>query len=317
MGSQNISHLFTQLFSSDSILYRSLGENFSLCDNGNITFHWADFFETCNLLKLKIQTDPKLNRDFINCENALKQLNEIPVWIKTNKKIIQTTMFNVYDHFILNQTQLPGSLASSNPIEISFISSTGPYKEMDIISCLNEATYKDFVLLYLLKEKLPSRDFRIRLNSKILFEYGPHFSHAELISLDQLTSIGMLFSMSAEKFSKNMSRFDKVRILINYHVLSEGAGKNLDELKNILSDYSFNFLYSSHKGDALLTSIKDFKVQSPFDFGKSGKAYLFISYDKFDKSNSEAIGLIQKFVAHTRDLVEDHFIYKNSLMRSA
>jgi hypothetical protein len=311
MGLQNISNLLDPFLPQESVLLNSLGEDFVLCENGNIVFHWADYFETCNLVASRLEKDSALFQDFLKCENALKRLNLIPVWIKTQKKIHQTTMYFLYEEFILNQSELPKNLDPHLPLDISFISGTGPFKQLAITDCFNTLTYRDFVIFYLLKDKLPKRDYRIFLKSKILFEYGPNFSQAELISLEQLTTRGMLLSVSSEFYMANISKLDLVRILINFSTLHEGANKSINELRKILSQFTFNLFYTSMKEDCLNCNISDFKVQTAFDFGRSKKVFLFISYDKLAELNPLGIHSILTFVNHTKDLIREYYQEKN------
>ncbi len=308
MGLQNISTLISPSLLSDSALTKALGEEFVLSDNGNIVFHWADFFETCDMIKNRLETDPLLTQDFKNCEIALGQLHSIPVWVKTEKKIFQSNMFDLYHQYIVNHSKLLGSLDPYCPFEISFISGTGPFKSMSIVECFNKTIYRDFVLMYLIQGKLPRRDYRIRLKSKILFEYGGDFSSVELVSLEQLTLNGMLFSIDSEVFTKKVSASQNVRILINHNMLSEGRGKNLDELKLHLSQYAFNLLYSSSKDDGIVCKVNDFSVQSAFDFARNKKVFLFVPYDKLASSHPAAIKTIKEFVAHSKMLVCDHYL---------
>jgi hypothetical protein len=307
MALQNITQLFATSFFKDSPLNKTLGEEFVLCDNGSMVFHWADFFETCDLIKTQLEQDPALLKDFKHREIALGKLSEIPVWVRTESKVHQTTMHELYEKYILNLTHLLGGVDPFSTLEISFISATGPFKGMSIAECFNKTTYRDFVLVYLIKGKLPRRDYRIRLKSKILLEFGQHFEKAELISLEQLTMNGMLLSIDSETYAKKMAGVDDVRVLVNSKMLSEGLGKDLIQLKTHLSQFAFNLLYSSNKEDAVAFKLSDFKVQSSFDFSKQKKVYLFISYDKLLSLNPVTIQAIREFVTHTKELVREHY----------
>lgn len=307
MALQNITQLFSPAFLNDSALTKTLGEEFVLCENGNIVFHWADFYETCDMIKNQLEKDPALLQDFKHREHALTRLGLIPVWVRTESKIHQSTMLELYEKFILNQSHLLGGVDPFCPLDISFISGTGPFKSMSIAECFNKSTYRDFVLVYLLQGKLPKRDFRIRLRSKILLEYGQNFGQAELVALEQLTMNGMLLSIDAETYMKKVSEQESVRILVNSKMLQEGKDKNLGDLKNHLSQYAFNLLYSSNKEDSMVCRLKDFSIQSSFDFSKSKKVYLFISYDKLAEVHPYSVKSIKDFVMQTKDLVKDHY----------
>lgn len=307
MALQNITQLFAPTFLNDSALTKTLGEEFVLCENGNMVFHWADFFETCDVIKSQLESDPALMEDFKHRETALGRLALIPVWVRTENKIHQTTMHDLYEKYILNQTHLLGGIDPFCPLEISFISGTGPFKGMSIAECFNKSTYRDFVLVYLIKGKLPRRDYRVRLKSKVLVEYGPNFNQAELVALEQLTMNGMLFSMDSETWMKKFSEEKEVRILVNAQMLGAGLGKNLSELKTHLSQYAFNLLYSSSKDDAMAVKLSDFSVQSSFDFSKNKRVFLFVSYDKLAETQPKGVKTIRAFVTHTKELVRDHY----------
>lgn len=318
MALQNLSQLFSPSFLRDSELTKTLGEEIVLCEHGNIIFHWADFFETCDLIKSQLENNPSLMSDFKLRVQGLKRLSLIPVWIRTDSKVIQTTMFDLYEKYILNQIQkLGGGVDPFCPLEISFISGTGPFKNLSIAECFNKATYRDFILVYLLQEKLPRRDYRIRLKSKILMEYGHNYSNAELISLEQLTTNGLLLSMDSDIYMHKVQSSENIRLLINTKMLAESAGKSLEEMKNYLSQYSFNLLYSSTKSDSINCFLKDFSVQSSFDFAKNKKVYLFGTFDKLSKTNSSSVFVIRDFVNETKNLVREHYQKSSSGKKTA
>jgi hypothetical protein len=284
----------------------SLGEEFVLCENGGMIFHWADYHETCDLVKNQIDQNPDLKDDFHRRENNLKRLQLIPVWIKTETKIFQSTIYELYEKYVLGQNGINHTIDPFYPLEISFISGTGPFKTMAITDCFNKTTYRDFILVYLLQGKLPRRDYRIRLKSKVILEHGKDFGEAELVSIEQLTSKGILFSVEADVFFKHISAStEEVRILINSDMLKDGLKKNLSELKSYLSQHVFSLLYSSKKEDAAYCLLRDFELQSSFDFGQSKKIYLFMKYDRF--KSQEKLEALKSFVDHTKTLVHDHY----------
>lgn len=317
MALQNITQFFASSFISENALSRTLGEEFVLCENGNVVFHWADFHETCDLIKSQMESDPALLEDYKNREAALQRLTLIPVWIRTENKVHQTTMYDLYEKYVLNQSHMMGGIDPFCPIELSFISGTGPFKGMSIAECFNKITYKDFVLVNLLKDRLPKRDFRVRLKSKVLMEYGADYGQANLVSLEQMTCNGLLLSVDSETFMKKISQSQEVRILLNTEMLQTGEGKDLSGLKAHLSQYAFNLLYSSRKEDAIKCAFSDFSVQSSFDFSKEKKVYLFISYEKLVGHHPESVKRIKNFVMFTRELVRGHYQKNSGKLRTA
>lgn len=309
MSQVNVTSLFPQSFLQESSLHHTLGEEFALCENGVMVFHWADFHETCDAVKTALENEPELLEDFHRREAGIAQLTTIPVWIKTREKVHQTHMHELYEKHIFNRTGLLGGVDSYGPIEISFISGTGPFKTMSISECFNKTIYRDFILINIIRGKLPRRDFRVRVKSKVLFEYGEEFGRAQLVNLDQLTSNGLLFSVDADLFQKEMVSSQKFRIIMDTGSLAGALGKTLEELKAHFSQFAFNLMYSSSKADSVQCRLTDISVQSSFDFFKNKRVYLFVPYSKIESEKDSHVRNIQDFIGYTRELVRNH--YKN------
>ncbi len=307
MSQMNVTSLFPQSFLKDSSLHHQLGEEFPLCENGVMVFHWADFHETCDSVISTLENEPELMADFRRREAGIGQLTSIPVWIKTREKVHQTNMHELYEKHIFNRTGLLGGIDSFGPIEISFISGTGPFKSMAISECFNKTIYRDFILINIIHGKLPRRDFRVRVKSKVLFEYGDEFTRAQLVNLDQLTTTGLLFSVDSDLFHKEMASTQKFRIIFDTSSLSGALGKNLDELKAHFKQFAFNLMYSSNKSDSVYCQMSDMSVQSSFDFFKNKKVYLFVPYSKLQCEKNTHVQNIQEFMSYTKELVRDHY----------
>jgi hypothetical protein len=278
-----------------------------LCENGNVVFHWADFYETCDYVKKALESHVELKKDFQKKEKVLNRLKSISVWVRTYKKVFQSSMYDLYEQSIQSRFNLSSGVSLNSEIEVSFISSAGPFKVMSISECFNKETYKDFVMIYLLKDKLPRRDYRLRLKSKVLLQYGHDFSKASLMGLEQLTMNGMLFSIDAEEYMHFIAKETEVKFLIDSATLKSSLGKNLSELNQFLSQFAFNLFYSSRLEDSIVCKLKDFTIQSSFDFHNNRKIYLFVSYDKLSGQSGFEVNILRDFVAHTRTLIRETY----------
>jgi hypothetical protein len=314
MTTLSIVGLFPESFTQKPSPHQTLGEEFSLCGNGNMVFHWADFHETCEIVKASMNSSLQLQEDFKKREKGLERLSLIPIWIKNNRKVHQMTMFDLYDRHILNHETFN---ADSGPMEVSFISSSGPFKEMFLSECFNNSTYRDFILVYLLKNKLAKRNYRIRLKSKVLVEYGAEFEKVKLINIDQMTSTGLLLSIEADIYQRELKNSDRLRFLIDTHVLEESLKKSLPELKEHLAQHTFNLLYSSKKKDALVCDVKDCTTQFSFDFTRNRKVYVYVPYSSLAKHSPEKAKVILDFVSFTKHLVLDYYKDLTLSLRSA
>lgn len=303
----NITNFFPTSFLSNSSIPQSLGEEFSLCENQTMVFHWADFHETCDVIKSRMELDEDLRRDFESKERGLKKLADIPVWVKTTSKVYQTNMFELYEKFIIDQSQFIGGLDPFGPQQISLMSSTGPFKAMAIAECFNQATYRDFILVNLLRGKLPRRDFRLRLKSRVLLEFGEGLNSATLINLEQITTKGLLMSVDSEKYLKTPALQGRVRLLLDTKCLADSLDKAPAELSDHLSQFAFNLMYSSRKEDGIEFQMGEVKIQSSFDFLKNKKAYLFLPLSVLKENHPESEKAITDFITYSRKLARDHY----------
>ncbi|MGE3608083.1 MAG: hypothetical protein AB7I27_00750 [Bacteriovoracaceae bacterium] len=317
MSALNLNQFFSSRFLTGLSLMKSLGEDFSLCDHDTIVFRWADFDEACELIKLEMESNVELQKDFARRDSSLKRLQLIPIWIKTTDRIYQSTVFDMYERYLLNHTKIIDGVDAFGKLEISFISGSGPFKSMGLTECFNAETYRDFIIVYLLQNKLPRREYRIRTKCKILFEHGNDYTCAELAQIEQLTSKGILFSMDSDVFGKTISKEEEFRVLLNTSVLKNAIGKNIGELKQYLSQYAFNLMFTSNKEDALYLKLSQFSVQASFDYMKDRKVYLFISYDSIAKANPETAKNLKDFILFTKGIIKDHFSLKEKMEKSA
>ena len=307
MTQASLTQLFPPGFLSDSDIHKSLGEEFSLCDSGNMIFHWSDFGETCDIVQEHIKNDPELKEDFRRREESIARLHLIPVWVKSGRKVYQKTMFELYERHILNLQHQMGGIDPYETIEISFLSGSGPFKALSIAECFNKITYQDFILIYLLKGKLPRRNFRLRLKSKVLVEYGEDFAKARLVNLEQMTSEGLLFSFESEFYKSELVSEKTVRFLIDTLVLKDSIGMPVAKLQSHLSHHTFNLMYSSKKEDAMEYPIEHAHTSSSFDHLKNKKVYIFAPYEVLAKNQPDKAKTMKTFVDFSRELVREHY----------
>jgi len=315
MTSSNLLFLLNHPFSKEINFQKSLNEEFKFCEHGNMTFHWADYHETCEFMKKQILHQQHLADDFRKREIGIERLRLIPVWIKSLNKVNQLSIFDLYENYILSKTHLIHEIDPLNPVDISFISGAGPFKNMAVSECFSQITYRDFVMVYLLKDKLPKRDYRLRLKAKVLMEYGENFTQARLINFEQLTSRGILLSLDSGIFMEEVSSCKVIRLLIETNLLKNAIGKSPEDLKNTLSQNMFNLFYSSKKEDAIELKLNQIQTQSSFEFLKNRKIYLYISFDKIKIKAPEVAKNLESFGRYTREIIENYFIHHESVKK--
>lgn len=308
MNKSPLSRLLSPQFSN--ALGRSLGEEFPLCENNSVVFHWADFFETCDDVKNSLAKDPDLKNDFDRLLSKLSRLKSVPVWIRTPEKVIQSSMYSLYEKHILRNSQLEG-LDFFGPMEVSLISGTGPFKVMALSEFFHKETYQQFVLVSLINGELPKRDFRIRFKAKVLMEFGANLESSTLVNFEQLTKHGILFQINADTYLKEVCRHPKVKLIIDSKLLGDCIGKDLEDVKHILSNQVHNLLYSSRIEDGIEVDISKLHASSSFEFLKDHKKFIFIPFHALTSVDPKGVQRMTQFVDHAQELVRNFYQSKS------
>jgi hypothetical protein len=277
-----------------------LFEPLNLGHESNLSFHWADFHETCLAYKGHIESDSLYKDEFDKRVTNLKKLQLIPVWIKTSSKIIQTTMYELYERYLLGSFKTFDQFDPFDRIEISFMSGTGPFKNMAVAECFNRATYQDFVMVGLMKDKLNKRDFRVRCKTRLLFEYGAHFEKAALMNLEQISMRGFLFSTESTDFIHDMKLTPHFRFLMDTKSMVAATGKGLEDLREEMATAPFNLFFSSSKSEAFCADTAGVNFQSGVDFLQSKKYHFFIP---FENVQSDDLRKVKAFIESSKKLI--------------
>lgn len=220
--------------------------------------------------------------------------------MKTSNKIIQTTMYDLYDRYLMGSFKVFDQFEPFDRVEVSFMSGTGPFKIMAVAECFNRATYQDFVVFGLINDKLRKREFRLRCKTKLLFEYGAHFEKAALVNLEQISCRGFLFSTESAEFITEMGSTPHFRFLMDTKSMKEVTGKSLEEMKSQMKLQPFNLFYSSSKTDCFSASSEGINFQSGIDFLQSKKSHFFIPFEKFNGGDLKSV---KAFMNHAKDLI--------------
>ena len=265
-------------------------QKIKLCDFGSVSFFWSDSDEFCLNLKKLIECHPEFQDIYQQKIESLEALKKIPVWFKVKSKVIEKNMFELYEDHILGKDLLP----IHSQVECSFLSSKGPFNKLIISELLNPVMYQEFIMVLLLSDKLNRRQFRLRMNSRLLMEQN-HSIH--LVNFEQLSTDGILISSEKPLVEATLNFF------LDYQVLSGTDEMTLDELKNYLSTKAINFLYSAQESARIPINTQGIHAQVKFDCVKNNLYYYFIEFNRFE--NKDAVKTLQQFVTHSKDLITE------------
>lgn len=273
-------------------------------------FMWSDFDEFCQHYSQKLSMQGDFAKMYEAKIKEISLLKNIPVWVKKDSKIFTTHLFDIYESHLYQKSIFDHD--STAPLDISFISPSGPFKKMAITDCLNIQNYQDFVFISLLKNKLPLREFRLRFNSRLLFEAGANFEKTLLGDLCQITTKGMLFKVKGPEFFKALKDTSAIRLLMNTQILESSRHCNTwKELKSHVETWPNHPLYTQNKVDAFLVDPKLIQLAQRFDYGRTSEIYFFVTFDHLTSTHQIMVKKIQNFLSLAKSCI------KNSMQKSA
>lgn len=287
-----------------SLSEKSLNEILVLNEQGPISFHWTDFQESCRFYQDRIARDPALRKEYETKLSDLSKLRLMPVWIRGNGETLHTSLFELYQDFILERLWKADSHPHA-PYDISFISPSGPYKKLSITDCFNVHTYQDFILVFLLQGKLPQREFRLRTKSRLLVEFGNHYGEAGMLDLEQITSGGLLLKCQSKQFFKGIRPHRKLRLLVKTSGLDEvSRAHDWQNFKDSIAKWGTNPFYTQNKQEAFNLDCNDFQIASRFDFSQTNDIYLYLKFDSLKASNEIMAQRLEKFIVKGREAMK-------------
>jgi hypothetical protein len=273
-----------------------LTDRIHLGQNEAVTFHWADFSEACGLWQSRIDREPHLRADYEQRVREIEKLRRLAVWVRHGKKVTQTNLYELYDGFIREKTWHGQDLLPHAQREVSFVSPSGPFKHMPVTECFHRSTYQDFVFVLLLQNKLPRRTFRLRIQSRLLTEYGAGLREAVLVSLEQITSQGLLVKTSSETFFASMNPHHRVRFLFSSHSLRSAVAAA--SFEGGIAAWSANPFYTHDKSESFEIDCSQMRVSESKAFNQAlgPESYLFVGFEQIALSNPALAQDLKAFI---------------------
>jgi hypothetical protein len=280
-------------------------------DGSPLQFIWSDYNECCAYFHEKTKGDSDVAKLREQKLAEISHLKNIPVWIKKGHKLYTTHLYDIYQSHLQQKTIFDYDVAA--PLDISFISPSGPFKKMAISDCLNIQSYQDFVSLSLLDNKLPSREFRLRLQSRLLLESGSDFEHTFLGNLCQLTAKGLLFKVKSGDFFNKIKGTSQLRLLMNTQIFESTKDHvTWTQVKNTAKNWPAHPLYTQNKNDAFILDPKELQLAHRFDYGRTSEVYFFVTFKHLSSSHTLMVKRIEKFLVEIKSCIKNSMTKKSA-----
>lgn len=281
-----------------------------LTTNQNMSFHWADYSLTCDIYRGLIKNDAKYHQIQNTLVLNMDQLRTVPVWVKTIDGVSTLSLYDIYDSLTTKGKMSRFYVNKENKLVLSFSGPEGPFEILSPSECINKNRYSDFVFTYLLQEKLPTRDFRVRCKGSVLCYYDVCFNKQIKIDVEQITSDGILFSTDDDTLKDKLFYSKEIKFLMNLELFHQNLHKSFNELRNNFSDYEYNLFFTRDSRHSYHVQPKNLYFYHAYDFDQTGKTYFYCHFSNFKGKNNILENIMKEFTDQLRTQIKAEIFNK-------
>jgi hypothetical protein len=252
----------------------------------NLTFHWADWDQTCMHQKSKLKKfDSKSNdQKQSNLEELNASLNELKkqnIWLSNKSNIIKSTLYDLYESYMDSRLRLTW-FERQDEILFSYESEFGPFYTITSMKWMSKEVYSKFVYRKILTEHCMLRAFRLKTAIPLMLKLDKDFiDHSNKVQIHQISKHGLILKITDKNFMNkiNFSRQMHFRIPISTLLLI--APKTLDETLEVFKKINWN------SREEYLRFSLDTRIMNFYGNGKNFKHspdnefYVFARYEDF------------------------------------
>lgn len=281
---------------------------FYLTSNGNLTFHWANWKETCLYQKSLLVKHNEQRARFKELVDKLDRLRESTIWLRSKQKTVKTTLYDLYESYLDPRMRITW-FNRSDEILVSQVNEAGPYISLSSMRWYDKEIYTAFVYKKILSQKATLRNFRLGISLPVLCYFNQVSFDSTMGFIHQISKDGILFKIVG---LNNFNRFTSSRTIRFEVDLTPFEGirdKNVKQLMEHFSQVDFNDFSGAEKSSYILnaTRLMDYYDNSLNCRASNGKDYyLFAKYDDFSEDISTTpmretfLDLVKK--------IEDYFL---------
>lgn len=279
---------------------------FSIHNCGNIFFHWSDYRRTCQLQQ-HLKHSGKQEFDFVN--RVLTIHRSSSVCIRSKGAIEQRNLYDLYDMY--SKGELIAYLGGHH-MEISMVSSRGPFVETTIESFLNKNLYQQYVYNNIVEGRTRFRDFRLRCTENCICHYGVENSRAKIIKIRQFNRRGMLFTVNDEigDFIQSMSNQSKsIDLLLDLDGVKSFIGQRISgSIEEKIRDSKSSWFFTRDQKNAVKVVVSDiqFVRNTIHSYAGDNEIYFFIPYNKMKTSKDDVDKVMKNYLDYIRGWLDSN-----------
>lgn len=277
----------------------ALVNEYLLTKNGNLSFHWANWKETCEYQKNFLYKDISNEMKLKNLNDELSELKKTDIWLKNKRGCMKMSLYDVYEGYLDNRLRM--TWFERDGILMSFENEAGPYTSLANMKWFNNKIYSAFMFRKLLTQPVPQRGFRIGLSAPIhcKFDNSP-LNTAEFV-LHQASEYGVILKVEGKNNLSKIKNSEVIHLELDVTPFIQAHGGEYQDIVECFNKYNFNS--SSAKNTKSLT-IKS-NIMERFNNDRNALSgggqdfYFFVPYTElFEASHHRDLqGVFSEFVS--------------------
>lgn len=272
---------------------KNFEEELSLDLNQSMTFHWANWQETC---ERKVQ-----NGDSQEVDRSIALYKSIPIWLLLNNTKIKSNLLELYHHYLNDK-----SSTASSSFYLSIGKEQGPYINYNSLTWLNNNILKNVVFFKISKSELKKRQFRLNWESKPLVKLDSFYLSGVDIRTHAITEQGLIFKVVGKANFERLMGAKQIVINLNLNPFLRSVREFQDNfLKSVASeDFSLHDLKNLHsftiKPKHLVTNVKELQAQDAQTY------HFFVSFKDLESTDSNFLieTPLRRFLLNTKECFE-------------
>jgi hypothetical protein len=290
-------------FLKNAFIENSFSECISFSDRNNLKLHWADSLETCRLIQHNIKNRGVKYNDFKFLLSHLEELRSVPVWVKGERGVKQFTLYDLYHSIVLPERFHLKTINVDKNYDISLVGPSGPYKNVHLRTWINQKDYLDIVYKNILNGTLSPREFRVRVEGKILCHYLSG-KNTCVLNVKQITKDGILFSTRELNFYDHLENTKELQLLLDLSIFNKNLHSDLNEIQQDFSEIEQSLFFTHEEQNVFQVNLNATHSYMHYTIEDSQFVkthFLFIPFHAFSDAK---INLLKQFVQNLHNRVK-------------
>ena len=268
----------------DYLNSEALNKEFFLTKNKNLSFHWANWSETCEYQKDFLFKDVSNEVKLKNLNDELAELKKTEVWLKNKRGSIKMSLYDVYEGYLDNRLRMTwferdGSL-------ISFENEAGPYNSLANMRWFNQNIYAAFMFRKLLTQPVPYRGFRVGLDAPITGRFDNSPLNATNMAIHQASEYGVILKVEGKSNLAKLKNAETIQLEIDVTPFLDTCGEEYDQTIESFGKYDSQACKGKNrKSITLETAIMEkFNNDRNAQSGGEEQFFFFVPYTELFKA---------------------------------